>query len=132
MSTTTQPPLDPRDPGGLADLLTADEKTVAGSVRRLCEERVDPFVAGWFERGEIADIRGSLGVLGMHLEGYGCAGMSATGYGLACLELEASDSGLRSLVSRWRCSRSGGGAQWSSSSGGCRRWRRARPSTASA
>lgn len=106
MSTTTQlPRLDPRDPAGLADLLTADEKAVAGSVRRLCEERVDPFVADWFERGEIADIRGlakelgALGVLGMHLEGYGCAGMSATEYGLACLELEASDSGLRSLVS---------------------------------
>ncbi|MDQ0381028.1 acyl-CoA dehydrogenase family protein [Amycolatopsis thermophila] len=106
MSTTTKlPPLDPRDPAGINDLLSSDEKDIAAAVRRLCEERVDPFVAGWFEEGRITDIRGlakelgSLGVLGMHLEGYGCAGMSATQYGLACLELEASDSGLRSLVS---------------------------------
>ena len=75
------------------------------SVRQLCADRIDPYVADWFERGEIDDLRGlakeigALGVLGMHLEGYGCAGMSATEYGLACLELEASDSGIRSLVS---------------------------------
>lgn len=99
------PPLDPRDPAGLNDLLTTDEKAVAASVRQLCAQRIDPFVADWFERGEIDDIRGltkelgALGVLGMHLEGYGCAGMSATEYGVACLELEASDSGIRSLVS---------------------------------
>jgi len=102
---TALPPLDPRDPAGLADLLTPEEKAVAASVRQLCAERVDPFVADWFERGEIDDVRGltkelgALGVLGMHLEGYGCAGMSATEYGIACLELEASDSGIRSLVS---------------------------------
>jgi len=99
------PSLDPRDLAGLDDLLSPDEKAVASSVRQLCAERIDPFVADWFERGEIADIRGlakelgALGVLGMHLEGYGCAGMSATEYGIACLELEASDSGIRSLVS---------------------------------
>ncbi|KQX62697.1 acyl-CoA dehydrogenase family protein [Angustibacter sp. Root456] len=99
------PPLDPRDPAGLADLLTPDEKAVAASVRQLCAERIDPYVSGWFERGEIDDVRGlvkelgALGVLGMHLDGYGCAGMSATEYGVACLELEASDSGIRSLVS---------------------------------
>ena len=90
---------------GIDDLLTVDERLVRSSVRALCEERVDPFVADWFERGEIDDIRGltkalgDLGLLGMHLEGYGCAGMSAVSYGLACLELEASDSGIRSLVS---------------------------------
>jgi len=67
--------------------------------------RIDPYVAEWFEAGEIPNIRGltrelgSLGLLGTHLQGYGCAGMSATDYGLACLELEASDSGVRSLVS---------------------------------
>jgi len=67
--------------------------------------RIDPYVAEWFEAGEIPNIRGltrelgSLGLLGTHLQGYGCAGMSATDYGLACLELEASDSGIRSLVS---------------------------------
>lgn len=105
MKTTTLPPFDPNDPAGIDDLLTADEKAVRESVRALCAQRVDPYVADWFERGVIDDVRGlakelgALGVLGMHLEGYGCAGMSATEYGLACLELEASDSGLRSLVS---------------------------------
>jgi glutaryl-CoA dehydrogenase len=101
----TLPPFQPLDPAGIDDLLSADEKAVRASVRQLCASRVDPFVAEWFERGEIDDVRGltkelgSLGLLGMHLEGYGCAGMSATEYGLACLELEASDSGIRSLVS---------------------------------
>lgn len=96
---------DPLDAAGIDDLLTDDEKSVRASVRQLCAERVDPYIADWFERGTIDDIRGlakelgSLGLLGMHLEGYGCAGMSAVDYGLACLELEASDSGIRSLVS---------------------------------
>ena len=104
-STTPLPPFQPLDPAGIDDLLTDDEKAVRGSVRQLCAERIDPYVADWFERGQIDDIRGlakelgALGVLGMHLEGYGCAGMSATEYGLACLELEATDSGIRSLVS---------------------------------
>ena len=93
------------DPAGIDDLLSPDEKTVRATVRQLCAEHVDPYIADWFERGEIDDIRGltkklgALGLLGMHLTGYGCAGMSATEYGLACLELEASDSGIRSLVS---------------------------------
>lgn len=101
----TFPPTDPMDLAGIDDLLTDDEKAVRASVRQLCDKVVDPWVAAWFERGEIADIRGlaqdlgTMGVLGMHLEGYGCAGMSAVDYGLACLELEASDSGIRSLVS---------------------------------
>jgi glutaryl-CoA dehydrogenase len=99
------PPFEPLDPAGIDDLLSDDEKAVRASVRQLCADRIDPYVADWFERGEIDDLRGlakeigALGVLGMHLEGYGCAGMSATDYGLACLELEASDSGIRSLVS---------------------------------
>jgi glutaryl-CoA dehydrogenase len=99
------PPFERLDPAGTDALLSADEKAVRASVRQLCAERVDPYVADWFERGEIDDVRGlfkelgGLGVLGMHLEGYGCAGMSATEYGVACLELEASDSGIRSLVS---------------------------------
>lgn len=86
-------------------LLTDDERATRDAVRDLVERRVTPYVADWFERGEIDDLRGlakdlgQLGVLGMHLEGYGCAGMSATEYGLACLELEAADSGIRSLVS---------------------------------
>jgi glutaryl-CoA dehydrogenase len=99
---TTQ---DPMDLLGLGDLLSHDERAVQASVRKLCAELIDPYIADWFERGEIPDVRGlakelgALGVLGMHLEGYGCAGMSATEYGLACLELEATDSGIRSLVS---------------------------------
>lgn len=99
------PALDPLDLAGIDDLLSVEERAVRASVRQLCDDRVAPYVADWFERGEIADPRGlvkelgSLGVLGMHLEGYGCAGMSATEYGLACLELEAADSGIRSLVS---------------------------------
>jgi glutaryl-CoA dehydrogenase len=99
------PPFEPLDPAGIDDLLTTDEKDVRASVRQLCADRIDPFVADWFESGVIPDPRGltkelgSLGLLGMHLTGYGCAGMSAIDYGLACLELEASDSGVRSLVS---------------------------------
>ncbi|WP_017934201.1 acyl-CoA dehydrogenase family protein [Nocardioides sp. Iso805N] len=99
------PPFDPADPIALDTLLSEDEIAVRASVRQLCADKVDPFIAEWFEAGAIPDIRGlakelgSLGLLGMHLEGYGCAGMSAVDYGLACLELEATDSGLRSLVS---------------------------------
>ncbi|MDQ7909935.1 acyl-CoA dehydrogenase family protein [Phytohabitans sp. ZYX-F-186] len=97
--------LDPLDPAGVDDLLTADEKAVRESVRRLGAARIAPYIADWYEAGEVPDIRvlakslGELGVLGMHLAGYGCAGMSATEYGIACLELEALDSGIRSLVS---------------------------------
>ncbi|TLS43813.1 acyl-CoA dehydrogenase [Streptomyces montanus] len=98
-------PADPLDLLELDSLLTPDERAVRDAVRTFCDRRVDPHIAGWFEQGEIEDIRGltkelgELGLLGMHLEGYGCAGMSAVDYGLACLELEATDSGLRSLVS---------------------------------
>ena len=66
-------------------------------------DRILPEVAGWFERGELprelAKELGELGLLGMHLQGYGCAGTNAVSYGLACLELEAGDSGARSFVS---------------------------------
>jgi glutaryl-CoA dehydrogenase len=104
-ATSPSSHLNPHDLANLDSLLTRDEIAVRSSVRELCARRIDPYVADWFETGEIPDIRGltrelgSLGLLGMHLEGYGCAGMSATDYGLACLELEASDSGVRSLVS---------------------------------
>lgn len=96
---------DRLDLAGLDDLFSADELAIRASVRALMERRVDPFVADWFERGEIGDLPGlardlgALGLLGMHLHGYGCAGTSAVDYGLACLEVEASDSGIRSLVS---------------------------------
>lgn len=105
LDATKLPPLDPSDPASLDDLLTDDEKEVRGAVRQMLDAQVEPYIAEWFEQGAVSDIReltrsfGELGVLGMHLEGYGCAGMTATQYGVACLEIEATDSGLRSLVS---------------------------------
>ncbi len=89
---------------GIDGLLTAEERAIQAAVRTFGDEQLRPHVAGWFESGqlparEVAKALGGLGVLGMHLEGYGCAGTNATSYGLACLELEAVDSGLRSLVS---------------------------------
>ncbi len=101
----TLPDIDPADPACLDDLLSADEKAVRSAVRAMLDTSVEPYIADWFEQGRIPNIRevtkelGALGVLGMHLEGYGCAGMSAVDYGVACLELEATDSGIRSLVS---------------------------------
>ncbi len=85
-------------------LLTDEQREMRDTVRRFADERLRPHLADWFESGalpvrELARELGSLGVLGMHLEGYGCAGTDATSYGLACLELEAADSGIRSLVS---------------------------------
>ena len=85
-------------------LLSEEERAVRDVVRRFVEAEITPHVADWFEAGsiparELARQLGDLGVLGMHLEGYGCQGTSAVAYGLACLELEAGDSGLRSLVS---------------------------------
>jgi len=106
MSTTTRTlAFNPADPAGIDAFLSQDERDIRDAVRRFCDDRVEPHIATWFEEGAIPGIRdlalelGELGVLGMHLEGYGCSGMSATEYGLACLELEATDSGLRSLVS---------------------------------
>ncbi|MFI0453798.1 acyl-CoA dehydrogenase family protein [Actinomadura sp. 6N118] len=85
-------------------LLSAEELEIQRTVRTMGERELRPHVADWFEEGKIpardlARRLGELGVLGMHLEGYGCAGTNAVSYGLACLELEAVDSGLRSLVS---------------------------------
>ncbi|OZF09329.1 acyl-CoA dehydrogenase [Rhodococcus sp. 15-1154-1] len=85
-------------------LLDSEEKDIRDTVRKFGRERIRPHLADWFEDGtvparELAKELGALGLLGMHLEGYGCAGTSATAYGLACLELEAMDSGIRSLVS---------------------------------
>jgi glutaryl-CoA dehydrogenase len=84
-------------------LLDDEERLIRDTVRSFVEERVNPYVGDWFEEAtiplELAPALGKIGVLGMHLDGYGCAGASATAYGLACLELEAGDSGLRSLVS---------------------------------
>ncbi|GAA2468348.1 acyl-CoA dehydrogenase family protein [Nocardia seriolae] len=85
-------------------LLDDEERAIRETVRAFAAERLRPHVAAWFEAGtfparELAPELGKLGLLGMHLEGYGCAGTSATAYGLACLELEAVDSGVRSMVS---------------------------------
>jgi glutaryl-CoA dehydrogenase len=94
---------DPLDPLSLDALLSEEELAIRDAVRRLVDERVLPSVGDWFERGEfpgaIRSAVAELGLLGMHLEGYGCLGANATSYGLACLELEAGDSGLRSFVS---------------------------------
>ena len=84
-------------------LLTEEERDIQATVREFVDRRVRPGIADAFERGE-ADLTlmpeaGALGLLGMHLEGYGCAGTNAVAYGLACLELEAGDSGVRSMVS---------------------------------
>ncbi|WP_425562550.1 acyl-CoA dehydrogenase family protein [Microlunatus ginsengisoli] len=84
-------------------LFSDEERDIAAAVREFVDERVRPNVADWFEEGTV-DLglmkdAGALGLLGMHLEGYGCAGTNAVSYGLACLELEAGDSGVRSMVS---------------------------------
>jgi glutaryl-CoA dehydrogenase len=88
----------------LDDLLSDEERAMREVVRRVVAEQVRPHVAEWFETGStptraLARRFGELGLLGMHLTGYGCAGASAVSYGLACMELEAGDSGARSLVS---------------------------------
>jgi glutaryl-CoA dehydrogenase len=104
-ASSTLPPFDPADPLGLDDLLEPEDLAVRDTVRRWAADRVLPHVAEWYERGELPVIRelarelGGIGALGMSLSGYGCAGASAVQYGLACLELEAADSGIRSLVS---------------------------------
>jgi len=97
-------PVAPLDLVAADSLLSEDERAIRETVRTYLDREVRPHVAEWFESGElpareIARGLGGLGVLGMHLEGYGCAGTSAVAYGLACLELEAVDSGIRSLVS---------------------------------
>ena len=104
MSTATAPP-KPRAEDFLAiDLILSDEeRDIRDTVRAFVADKVTPYVGDWFEQGtiplELATELGALNVLGMHLEGYGCAGASGTAYGLACMELEAGDSGVRSLVS---------------------------------
>jgi glutaryl-CoA dehydrogenase len=102
-ATTTDTEIRPLDYLGIDRLLTDEERDIRDTVRAFVRDRVVPHVGDWFEEAriprELAPELGKLGLLGMHLEGYGCAGASATAYGLACLELEAGDSGVRSLVS---------------------------------
>lgn len=84
-------------------LLSEEERLVRDTVRKFVRERVLPIIGEHFEAGtfprELIPAIAELGLLGMHLQGYGCAGLSAVCYGLACQELEAGDSGLRSFVS---------------------------------
>jgi glutaryl-CoA dehydrogenase len=102
------PPASQARPAGLDvlridDQLTPEERLVRDTVREYAAEKVMPHIADWFEAGilprELVPELGKLGLLGMHLTGYGCAGMGPVAYGVACRELEAADSGLRSLVS---------------------------------
>ena len=85
------------------DQLTEEERLVRDTVRAFARDRILPHIADWFEAGtlprELVPELGKMGLLGMHLHGYGCAGMGAVAYGLTCREMEAADSGLRSLVS---------------------------------
>jgi glutaryl-CoA dehydrogenase len=85
------------------DLLTDEDRAIRDTVRDFAQSELAPHIAEWYDEGTLPDdlgrLFGKLGLLGMHLEGYGCAGTSATAYGVACRELEAVDSGLRSFVS---------------------------------
>jgi glutaryl-CoA dehydrogenase len=94
---------DPLDFLAVDGLLTAEDRDIRDTVRAFAQAELAPHVAEWFEEGTLPDDLGrelgKLGLLGMHLEGYGCAGTTATAYGVACRELEAVDSGLRSFVS---------------------------------
>src|SRR6476619_1029526 len=94
---------DVSDVLALDSLLSAEERTVRERVRDFTNQRIRPDIAGWYEDGvfplDLAPELGELGVLGMHLQGYGCPGRSAVEYGLAAMELEAGDSGVRTFVS---------------------------------
>ncbi|MDP9885371.1 glutaryl-CoA dehydrogenase [Sinomonas atrocyanea] len=101
--TTLSSVFGPADLTGLDGQLSTEEKDVALAVRSLVDEHIRPNIAGWYEQAvfprEIIPELARLGLLGMHLTGYGCAGRSAVMYGLAASELEAGDSGLRTFVS---------------------------------
>jgi len=102
-TTAPSPQITASDVLNIDRLLDDEERLIRETVRRFVTDRVLPNVADWFEEAripaELAPEIGKLGLLGMHLDGYGCAGASATAYGIACMELEAGDSGVRSLVS---------------------------------
>jgi glutaryl-CoA dehydrogenase len=98
-----QTALDPRDFLAIDALLDDEEKAIRDTVRAFVHKRVLPDIGEWFEQGivpgELTKELAALGLFGMHLHGYGLPGASATAYGLTCMELEAGDSGIRSLVS---------------------------------
>ncbi len=106
MSQQTQParPVHPDDLFALDAVLEQDERDAARTVRAFCDDQLRPHAARWYVEGalparDLAKALGGLGLLGMHLDGYGCPGTSAAMYGVACRELEAVDAGVRSLVS---------------------------------
>lgn len=101
---TDAAPTNPDELFGIDALLSDEERAIRDSVRALVQARVVPNVQRWYEHGDLPVRKlalelGKIGVLGMHLHGYGCSGTSSLAYGLACMELEAGDSGIRSLVS---------------------------------
>ena len=96
--------LDRLDLLGLDADLSDDNRLLRDTVRKFADDRLRPNIRDWYEAGtlparELAREFGELGVLGMHLSGYGCQGSTAAQYGLVCAEVEAVDSGLRSLIS---------------------------------
>jgi glutaryl-CoA dehydrogenase len=104
MATTTErPALDPLDYLAIDALLDEEERAIRDTVREFVRAHVLPDVGEWFEKGtfprELIGELGKLGLLGMHLEGYGLPGASSVAYGLTCMELEAGDAGVRSAVS---------------------------------
>ena len=101
--TTAPAPDFASDYLGLDTLLSAEEIALRDRVRAFVNERIKPNIGSWYETStfprELVPEMAELGLLGMHLKGYGCAGRSAVEYGLAALELEAGDSGIRTFVS---------------------------------
>jgi glutaryl-CoA dehydrogenase len=95
--------INPYDFLEIDHLISPEELLVRDTVRQFVRERITPYAGEWFEEGgfprELINQMGDLGLFGMHLDGYGCAGTSAMAYGLACTELGAGDSGIRSIVS---------------------------------
>ncbi len=103
-NTVSEPvPFEASDFLNLDGLLSDEERTVREEVNGFVREKIKPYIRDWWEKAifptEIVPEMGAQGLLGMHLSGYGCAGKSAVSYGLACMELEAGDSGLRTFVS---------------------------------
>src|SRR3954467_4883795 len=97
-ATATRPKIRPLDPLGLDGLLSDEDRLIAETVRRFAADRVLASIEEWYEQGtlpsrELAPALGELGMLGMHLSGYGCAGTTATSYGVACRELEGGGTG---------------------------------------
>ena len=104
LGVTMKSPQHPFELYEIDSLFTEEQLAIRDAVRDFVSDRISPNIAQWFEEGalptrELAQEMGAMGMLGMHLEGYGCVGTDATSYGLTCLELEAGDSGIRSLVS---------------------------------